>query len=102
VAQGSVTWIGTEDGLYQDNGGKISRHPKYGVEGPHSNQITGLAVDGRGTLWVATPAGLSSRSADGRWTAIRGRQGLPWEELTSISVAGEGDVWIGSTRGLIL
>lgn len=103
VVQGSITWVGAEDGLYSSADGTVfARHPRYGVDGPLSNHIAGLAVDNKNTLWVATPAGLSSRDLTGTWTAIRGRQGLPWEELTSISIGEGNDIWLGSSRGLIL
>lgn len=103
VVQGSIEWIGTGDGLYRrESNDTIARHPTYGFEGPPSNAITGLAIDSRETLWVATPAGLAARDADGSWRILRGREALPWEELTSIAV-GDGDaIWLGSTRGVIL
>jgi len=106
VTQGDRDWVGTDDGLYfttidQSNTKKISRHPTYGIAGPLSNNISGIAVDSRETLWVATPAGLSSRDKDGKWSLIRGREGLPWEELTCIAIDSADRIWLGSTRGLI-
>ncbi len=103
VTQAGLTWVGSDDGLFSRTEGQVfARHPSYGVNGPLSNQIAGLAVDRTNTLWVATPAGLSSRTLDGKWSLIRGRQGLPCEELTSIAIGDTGDIWIGSTQGLIL
>jgi hypothetical protein len=104
VRQGEMGWVGTEDGLYYQasEGRAFQRHRSYGVDGPLSNRIAGLAVDSKGVLWVASPAGLSSRDGDGAWTEIRGRQGLPWEELTAIAVDGQDRLWLGSTRGLIV
>lgn len=102
VRQGDLSWVGTEDGLYSaDGGGAYARHPHYGVKGPLSNHISGIATDSRGVLWVATPAGLSSRNPDGEWSTFRGREGLPWEELTCIAIDPEDRIWLGSTRGLI-
>lgn len=101
VSQGALSWVGTNDGLYARSGDAYERYPSYGVEGPLSNCIAGLAIDNRGVLWVATPAGLSSRDSNGVWTLIRGRQGLPWETLTCIAHDGADGLWLGSTRGLI-
>ena len=101
-ADGRV-WVGTGDGLYfsGDGGGSFVRHTVYGVDGPPSNVIAGLAADSRGTLWVATAAGLAGREAGGVWRVVRGPEGLPWEELTCVMVTAEDVVWMGSTRGLI-
>ncbi len=101
IEHAGETWIGTEDGLYHGSEPPYERHVSYGVDGPLSNQIADMAVDSRDTLWIATPAGLSSRDSEGNWTAIRGRQGLPWEELTSIAIDAQDRIWVGSTRGLI-
>ncbi|MBI2424581.1 MAG: hypothetical protein HYV27_17245 [Candidatus Hydrogenedentes bacterium] len=101
VTQGGLAWLGTEDGLYFGADGSFQRHPSYGVAGPLSNRIAGLAADTRGVLWVATPAGLSARDAAGAWRLLRGRDGLPWEELTAIAIDTTDRIWLGSTRGLI-
>jgi len=102
VRQGDTEWVGTEDGLFAVANGEAERHPSYGADGPPSNVITGLAVDSRDTLWVATPAGLAARDAAGEWEIVRGREGLPWEALTALAVGPEDRLWIGSTRGVIL
>jgi hypothetical protein len=95
-------WAGTRDGLFANEGSAWSRHKTYGIDGPLSNVISDLAMDSRGTLWVATLAGLSARDPDGKWRAIRGHEGLPWEELTCITISSNDEIWLGSTRGLIL
>ncbi|MCF6284768.1 MAG: hypothetical protein L3K26_06235 [Candidatus Hydrogenedentes bacterium] len=101
-AQGNLTWAVTDDGLYSSSDDSVyKRHASYGVNGPLSNRIAGIAVDSRNTLWVATPAGLSSRDSDGNWVGIRGSQGLPWEELTAIAIDAKDRIWLGSTRGVI-
>lgn len=102
--QDGTVWVGTEDGLYFRSAGttgEFARHPTYGIEGPLSNVITGIAVDGHGTLWVTTPAGLSARAESGKWQVYRGREGLPWDELTAIAIDERDRIWLGSTRGLI-
>ena len=102
IKQGALTWVGAEDGLFHSQDGEsYTRHACYGVDGPLSNRIAGLAADSRGALWVATPAGLSSRDAEGNWSSFRGREGLPWEELTCIAIDASDRIWLGSTRGLI-
>ncbi|MBX3178264.1 MAG: hypothetical protein KF886_12955 [Candidatus Hydrogenedentes bacterium] len=102
IKQGALTWVGAEDGLFHSQDGEsYTRHASYGVDGPLSNRIAGLAADSRGALWVATPAGLSSRDAEGNWSSFRGREGLPWEELTCIAIDASDRIWLGSTRGLI-
>ena len=94
-------WVGTIDGLYSNDGSGWTRYPTYGVDGPPSNVIADLALDSHGTLWVATPAGLAARDANGSWRIIRGREGLPWEQLTSIALTKNDELWLGSTRGLV-
>ncbi len=104
VYQGGLTWQGTAKGLYFTKDVTFipfEEHASYGVDGPLSNVITGLAVDSKDTLWVTTPAGLSSRNKEGEWTLIRGREGLPWENLTCITIDKQDRIWLGSTRGLI-
>jgi len=103
ISQGDILWTSKPNGLYfsTDKKKQFDRHPTYGIEGPPSNVITGLAVDSQQTLWVATPAGLASRTGEGTWEIIRGRQGLPAENLTCLAIDSQDRLWIGSTQGLI-
>jgi predicted neuraminidase len=94
---GSRLWAGTGHGLYCND----ERHEDYGIDGPLSTRITGLAVDSRGVLWVGTPLGLSVREPDGTWRHVRGRDGLPYEDITDLAVDCNDRLWICTTRGAI-
>jgi hypothetical protein len=101
---GDAEWCGTAAGLYhraspdQD----WARHEHYGVDGPLSTQITALALDSKGALWVGTPLGLSVRDASGAWRSLRGRDGLPYEDITALALDARDALWIGTSRGAIL
>lgn len=97
-----VRWTGNGAGLYRKTeGGPVERHEEYGVNGPLSTRVTALAADSKGTLWVGTPLGISLRAADGAWSHIRGRDGLPCEDVTALAIDNQDRVWIGTTRGAI-
>ena len=103
IDQDGRRWAGTSSGLYTSIDGKaFEAHPHYGTsEGPVSSQITGMARDSRGTLWIATAGGLSARDKEGRWTTFRGRDGLPVEALTCLALDSQDQLWIGTCRGLV-
>lgn len=103
VRDGEGIWIGTDQGLYSAKGTDASPvdHGAYGVGGPLATHITGLALDSKGTLWCGTPLGLSLRKADGSWKHIRGKEGLPYEEVTTLAIDKQDRLWIGTTRGAI-
>ncbi|NUM55628.1 MAG: hypothetical protein HUU46_18455 [Candidatus Hydrogenedentes bacterium] len=105
IAQtGNTVWtVGNAlNGLaHGQTGVKSEKWPYYGVNGPLSTTITGLAVDSRGTLWVGTPVGLSKRNADGTWVAIRGRDGLPYEDITCLTLDKSDRLWIGTSMGVV-
>ncbi|HOJ32667.1 MAG TPA: two-component regulator propeller domain-containing protein [Candidatus Hydrogenedentes bacterium] len=98
------TWIGTENGLFHVSSpdAKPMRHPSYGVDGPLATRITGLVFDSKGVLWVGTPLGLSRRDTDGQWNHIRGKEGLPVEDVTCLAVDEQDRLWIGTSVGAIL
>lgn len=99
---GETWWLGTDQGLYTFSHEKgLARHARYGVDGPMATVITAVAADSKGVLWVGTPIGLSRREPDGAWSAITGRNGMPYEEVTDLAVDANDRLWIGTTRGLI-
>ena len=100
--QGDLNWVGTLEGLYIVSGATPARHASYGVDGPLSTRITGLVADSKGCLWAGTPLGLSRRDAEGRWTHIQGRQGMPVEDVTALAIDEFDRLWIGTSEGAIL
>ena len=100
--QGDLLWQGTAKGLYMTSGGVTTRHASYGVDGPLSTKITGLAVDSKGVLWVGTPLGLSKCAKDGQWSIIKRRQGMPYEDVTALAINEADELWIGTSQGAIL
>ncbi|HRI86837.1 MAG TPA: two-component regulator propeller domain-containing protein [Candidatus Hydrogenedentes bacterium] len=100
---GDGTWIADSNGLSHAPADSKKFEPirHYGVNGPLSTSITGLAKDSKDTLWVGTPIGLSKRTADGTWTGIRGPQGLPYEDITCLAVDKNDRLWIGTSFGVV-
>ena len=102
--QGAVTWFATDTGLFrQDAPGALpALHTSYGVDGPLATRITALAVDSKQTLWIGTPVGLTTRTADGAWAHVQGKDGLPCEDVTALAFDKHDGLWIGTSRGAIL
>lgn len=100
----SGSWYGSTTGLYHSRGpgAPAVKQEHYGVDGPLAPRITALALDSKETLWVGTPLGLSTRTAEGKWTALHGQDGLPVEDITALAVDREDNLWIGTSRGAIL
>ncbi len=98
------TWFASLSGLYfaASSGTAAVKHEQYGVDGPLSTCIAALATDAQGNLWVGTPLGLSVRSPLGKWRHIRGREGLPVENVTAIAVDEQNQLWIGTSEGAVL
>jgi len=99
----SATWFGSHSGLYvaAPPSEAAIRHEHYGVAGPLATCITALAADKKHNLWVGTPLGLSVRATDGTWRHIRGREGLPVEDVTAIAVDRHDRLWIGTSHGAV-
>ena len=68
-----------------------------------SNQLTALAYDRSGRLWVGTFAsGVSRLSADRTtWELVNAFDGLPVDSVTTIEVVGD-TLWIGTRGGIAL
>jgi hypothetical protein len=68
-----------------------------------SNQLTALAMDRSGRLWVGTEgSGVSRRTADGRrWELMNLLDGLPSDSVRVLEANGD-TLWIGTTRGFSL
>ncbi|NOT35179.1 MAG: hypothetical protein HOP12_13615 [Candidatus Eisenbacteria bacterium] len=97
-------WCATrEGGLYRfDRAAHVfeSFHREPG--GIAANELTSLARDRSGRLWVGTTAGVSRRRADASgWDLVNVFDGLPSDSVLSLQAVGD-TVWIGTARGLAL
>jgi sugar lactone lactonase YvrE len=68
-----------------------------------SNQLTSLAIDPQGRMWVGTKAsGASLLTSDGStWVLVNAFDGLPVDSVTTMTVAGD-TLWIGTRGGIAL
>src|SRR5262245_29899906 len=68
-----------------------------------SNQLTSLAFDKAGRLWVGTlGAGVSRRATDGStWELVNAFDGLPVDSVTTMTANGD-TLWIGTRGGIAL
>ena len=96
--------IGTQEGLFivDKLTGNMQMHMSYGIKGPLSTVINDIAIDSKKNIWITTPIGLSRLSAEGKWSGIRGSEGLPVEELTKISIDKNDNIWLGTKEGATL
>jgi signal transduction histidine kinase len=64
-----------------------------------SNSVTSISESSDGTMWFATPKGLSALS-NGRWQSFTLRNGLPSEDVICLLADSMGVLWLGTSRGL--
>jgi iron(III) transport system substrate-binding protein len=97
--QGSIVWVGGEDGLVA-----IDRHtgavmPARAGQPPFAD-IRDLLVSRDGELWVAHRAGLT-RHAGERWHTLGPEDGLAAGPYLALCEDRRGDVWIGREGSLM-
>ena len=73
-----------------------------GPPAPDSITLQGIAAASDGHIWLGTSAGLLAFDGHDGWFLLRGRDGLPIENVTGVAVGDEGDVWLGTPDGVCL
>jgi hypothetical protein len=62
--------------------------------------VLGTAFDHKGSLWIATKAGIARRSSEG-WVFFEGKDGVPWTDFTGIEAGPDESVWFATRLGAI-
>ena len=89
-------WIGTMHGIWSvDADGSDLRGPWLVPSSILDNEVTALAMDGQGTLWLGTPAGLSYAESSGRVGIA-----MMDEEVLCLAASSKGEVWAGTRSGV--
>jgi PAS domain S-box-containing protein len=91
-------WVGTQKGLYRLVQHRMEPHPLGHIL--MNSQITSIAEDGAGSLWVGTNGSGLFRYANHRWTSFTSRDGLSDDNINSIVEDREGNLWVGTASGL--
>jgi ligand-binding sensor domain-containing protein len=98
-------WIGSDaNGIYilDDNGTPSYKGDDPPVsrlttaDGLESNEITALATDRDGVIWIGTPKGLHYYA----FGTVNRRYGLPSDNITAIMVDGANNLWTGTNMGV--
>jgi ligand-binding sensor domain-containing protein len=99
-------WCGTTDGLVkiQKATGAVTHYTKTN-SGLPSNEVTAVALDRNGSIWVGTrdPLWAGLARFDGtRWVVYNtGNSGLPSDNITSLAFDKTGGLWVGTESGLV-
>lgn len=104
---GPEVWIGTEKGVavYNRQTKQWTTHTRSNSRLPH-NEITALARDTRGRIWIGTSKRGVVRVSRLNWDLYDSGNELPGSIVTAIYAEPSGhgldddNVWIGTTRGL--
>src|SRR3989441_4109434 len=99
--------------IHQDHAGRLGLGTRGGLvrwdeqewkrfttrDGLSNNEITAIADEAEGSLWIGTRGGGLNRLRDGQFTSFHQKDGLPSENISSLIVDEEGVLWIGTDGG---
>lgn len=96
--RGGGTWIATGMGLYQ----QTSEHTQLfqSERDLLSPNLTGLAYDAQGRLWIGGLGGITVFAAQRRVAHFTAAEGLPSIDVQAVTRAPDGTMWVGTKRGI--
>ena len=70
--------------------------------GLSSPNVTGIAEDADGNIWIGTIRGLNKYNGSTYIAYYQGENGLPDDFISSMCSDGEGRIWVGTGSGISL
>jgi ligand-binding sensor domain-containing protein/signal transduction histidine kinase len=92
-------WVGTEEGLSRFDGVRFTNFDTRNTAALKSNRISALLVDSKKRLWVGTETGGITLYANGTFSSVSAREGLPNNAISSLYEDQRGIVWVGTDGG---
>jgi signal transduction histidine kinase len=91
-------WAGTlSGGVSRLTDGKFTNYTT--ANGLASNTVASILEATDGTMWFATPTGLSALARN-HWQTYKAADGLPSDDVNCLLQDSEGVLWIGTAAGL--
>ncbi|MEJ2185321.1 MAG: two-component regulator propeller domain-containing protein [Gemmatimonadota bacterium] len=100
VGTDSALWIGTEDGLLHLRSDSFRAFTA--ADGLPRTQITALAVDHTGAVWIGTARDGVARYSDGVFRRYPDLDGMPFGRVVSIMTDATGTVWINGDHRIAM
>ncbi|MBN8246524.1 MAG: carboxypeptidase regulatory-like domain-containing protein [Verrucomicrobia bacterium] len=69
-------------------------------DGLPEQEVTAIAADPEGNVWLGTSGGLSRYDGSTLAATWRRKDGLPSDQVTALAPGGDQDLWVGTTTGL--
>jgi signal transduction histidine kinase/ligand-binding sensor domain-containing protein len=91
-------WFSTFNGLVRFDGVRFTVFDSVNTPELASSRLTKIFVDGHGALWIISEFGDLARLAEGRFTHLTSKDGLPSGGVSCVGEDGSGNLWISSGR----
>src|SRR5512140_1448854 len=88
-------WVGTSGGLVRFDGTRFRPVPVAGAEGSETLQVSALAVDSGGTVWVGTESSGAYRLESGVLRRFPSPSALDGAYIQTMTASTDGTVWFG-------
>ena len=93
-----IVWAGLLDGgLVRIENGRVAAYTNS--DGLLSDNVTAIEEGVDGTMWFATPSGVSALSR-GHWRSYTARDGLPPGRINCLLEDSSGILWVGADHGM--
>lgn len=98
VAEGNTIWAATRVGLFRYDGEATRCYSQ--PDEVLSSEVTALARDRQGRLWVGSTGGIDVYDGERRVAQYTGQEGLPNVVVASLDFDREGTLWVGTELGV--
>ena len=88
-------WLATDEGLVRFDGVQFTLFDENNTSAITHNDISSLAEDSAGNLWIGTRGGGLCRLSHGKFTCLTTRDGLSGNMIQSLCLGNRGELWIG-------
>lgn len=98
LPDGNAIWVGTKKGLYKFQDGTYTNFTE--IDTLLQCEITDLAKDADGSLWLATVGNGVLRLKNKKVESFKTADGLVSNVCTSIKIDQQKNIWVGTNKGL--